>query len=66
MGQKKGSSYLRVYLMRSPELLDFAVPHCMSFADLTSNLEKDVENVYGKPDPARNTVRNARRIIVKV
>ena len=38
----------------------------MSFADLTSNLEKDVENVYGKADPARNTVRNARRIIVKV
>lgn len=37
----------------------------MSFADLTSNLEKDVETVYGRPDPSRNVVKNARRVIVK-
>ena len=43
-----------------------AVPHCMSFADLTSNLEKDVEHVYGESDPTRDVVRAARRVIVKV
>ena len=43
-----------------------AVPHCLSFAELSTNLEKDVETVYGQPDPARVVVKNARRIIVKV
>lgn len=38
----------------------------MSFADLTTNLEKDVESVYGQSDPSRNVVKKARRIIVKV
>ena len=43
-----------------------AVPACMSFADLTKNFEKDVEDVYGEPHPSRDIVRRARRIIVKV
>ena len=38
----------------------------MSFADLTKDLEKDVEDHYGEAHPTRDVVRNARRIVVKV
>ena len=38
----------------------------MSFSDLSKNFEKDVEHVYGEAHSSRDSVKRARRIIIKV
>jgi hypothetical protein len=38
----------------------------MSMADMTDGFVKNTESTFGKPNPSRDTVRAARRVVVKV